>query len=65
LSGPAIDRIKTSELKELVMTNTVPLPEYKQIDKIRVVPISGLFAEAIQRIHEEKSMGELFDTFIG
>ena len=65
LSGPAIDRIKTSELKELVMTNTVPLPEHKRIDKIRVVPISGLFAEAIQRIHEEKSMGELFDTFIG
>ena len=65
LSGPAIDRIKTSELKELVMTNTVPLPEYKQIDKIRVVPISGLFAEAILRIHEEKSMGELVDTFLG
>ena len=65
LSGPAIERIKESELKELVMTSTVPLPEYKRIDKIKVVPISGLFAEAIIRIHEEKSMGELFDTFLG
>ncbi len=65
LSGPAIERIKESELKELVMTNTVPLPEYKKIDKIRVVSISELFAEAILRIHEEKSMGELFDTFLG
>ena len=65
LSGPAIDRIKESELKELVMTNTVPLPEYKRIDKIRVVSISELFAEAIMRINEEKSMGELFDTFLG
>ncbi len=65
LSGPAIERIKNSELKELVMTSTVPLPEHKRIDKIKVVSISGLFAEAIRRIHQEKSMGELFDTFLG
>ena len=65
LSGPAVERIEKSELKELVMTSTVPLPEYKRIDKIKVVSISGLFAEAIRRIHMEKSMGELFDTFLG
>ena len=62
LSGPAIERIKNSELKELVMTNTVPLPKEKQIDKITVVSISELFAEAIKRIHEETSIGELFET---
>lgn len=62
LSNPAIDRIKNSEIKELVMTNTVPLPEEKRIDKINVVSISGLFAEAIKRIHEETSIGELFET---
>lgn len=61
LSGPAIERIKKSEIKELVMTNTVPLPKEKQIDKITVVSISELFAEAIKRIHEETSIGELFD----
>ena len=61
LSGPAIERIKNSEIKEVVMTNTVPLPKEKQIDKIVVVSISELFAEAIKRIHEETSIGELFE----
>lgn len=61
LSGPAIDRLNHSELKELVMTNTVPLTEEKQIDKIKVVSISELFAEAIKRINEATSIGELFE----
>ena len=43
LSGPAIERIKNSEVKEVVMTNTIPLPKEKQIDKIVVVSISELF----------------------
>lgn len=60
LSGPAIERIRNSELKELVMTSTVPLPENKQLDKIVVVSISELFAEAIKRINEATSIGELF-----
>jgi len=59
LSGPAIDRIKDSDLKELVITNTVPVPKAKQIDKIKVVDISFLFAKAIRRINEERSIGEL------
>lgn len=62
LSGPAIERIKNSKIKELVMTNTIPLPKEKQIDKISVVSISELFGEAIKRIHEETSIGELFET---
>ena len=62
LSGPAIERIQNSEIKELVMTNTVPLPQEKQIDKIVVVSISELFAEAIKRINEATSIGELFET---
>lgn len=62
LSGPAIERISKSSLKELVMTNTVPLQKEKQIDKIVVVSISELFGEAIKRIHEETSIGELFEV---
>ncbi len=62
LSGPAIERIQKSEVEELVMTNTIPLPKEKQIDKITVVSISELFGEAIKRIHEETSIGELFET---
>ena len=62
LSGPAIERIRNSEIKELVMTNTVPLPPEKQIDKIVVVSMSELFAEAIKRINEATSIGELFEA---
>ncbi len=62
LSNPAIERLKNSEIKELVMTNTVPLPDDKKIDKIVVVSVSDLFGEAIKRIHEETSIGKLFET---
>ncbi|MCI8309308.1 MAG: ribose-phosphate diphosphokinase [Clostridia bacterium] len=61
LSGPAIQRIRESELKELVMTNTIPLPESKKLDKISVVSLSSLFGEAIKRINEATSIGELFE----
>ena len=61
LSGPAIERIKNSSIKELVMTNTIPLPKEKQIDKIAVISISELFGEAIKKINEATSIGELFE----
>lgn len=60
LSGPAIERIKNSPIKELVVTNTVPIPEEKRIDKITILSIAPLFAEAIKRINEAKPLGELF-----
>ena len=62
LSDPAIERIKNSEIKELVMTNTIPLPPEKQISQIVVVSMSELFAEAIKRINEATSIGELFEA---
>lgn len=43
------------------MTNTIPLPPEKQIDKISVVSMSELFAEAIKKINEATSVGELFE----
>ena len=61
LVGPAIERIKNSPIKELVITNTIPLEEEKQIDKIKVVSIAPLFAEAIKRINEEQPLGDLFE----
>ena len=61
LSGPAIERIKNSNIKELVMTNTVPLPDEKKLDNITVLSIAPLFADAIQRINEERPLGELFE----
>ena len=61
LSGPAIERIQKSALKELVITNTIPLPPEKQIDQIKVLSIAPLFAEAIKRLYEHKAMGDLFE----
>ena len=61
LSGPAIERIKNSDIKELVITNTIPLPEEKQIDKIKVLSIAPLFAETIKRINEKRPLGELYE----
>lgn len=59
LSGPAIERLKNSPIKECVVTNTVPLPEEKKIDKITVLSIAPTFAEVILRIHEDRSIGDI------
>ena len=61
LSGPAIDRIRDSQLSNLVVTDTIPLrPEGKTCDKIKVLPVAHLLAEAIRRTHREESISSLF-----
>ncbi|HZK58237.1 MAG TPA: ribose-phosphate diphosphokinase [Clostridia bacterium] len=61
LSGPAIGRIQNSAIKELVVTDTILLPEGKMIDKIRVMSVAPIFAEAIRRIYKNISVSKLFD----
>ncbi|WP_047980718.1 ribose-phosphate diphosphokinase [Ornithinibacillus contaminans] len=61
LSGPAIERIENSKIKELVVTNSIPLPEEKMIDKITQLSVAPLIGEAIIRVHEEQSVSILFD----
>ncbi len=61
LSGPAIERIRNSGIKELVLTNTVPVPEEKRIDNITVLSIAPLFAEAVKRLNEERPLGEMYE----
>jgi len=61
LSGPAIERIQKSEIKELVVTNTIPVQKEKRIPKIKVLSVAGLLGEAITRIHNEESISALFD----
>lgn len=61
LCGSAIQRIQESPIKELVITNTIPLTKEKQIPKIKVVSIAPLFAEAIRRVNEAKPLGDLFE----
>ena len=62
LSADAVQRIESSPIKELVITNTIPLSEekQKQSSKIKVLTIAPLFAEAIKRLNEAKPLGELF-----
>ncbi|MBC9784184.1 ribose-phosphate diphosphokinase [Heliobacillus mobilis] len=61
LSGPAIERIANSQLKEMIVTNTIPLAPEKQIEKIRSLSVAPLLGEAIIRIHEDLSVSKLFD----
>ncbi|BBN97357.1 MULTISPECIES: ribose-phosphate diphosphokinase [Sporolactobacillus] len=61
LSGPAIERIQGSAISELVVTNTIPLPEEKKIDKIVQLSVAPLIGEAIIRIHEKLSVSRLFN----
>ncbi|MDE1163681.1 MAG: ribose-phosphate pyrophosphokinase [Acidobacteriaceae bacterium] len=62
LSGPAVDRIKGSSLKELVVSNTIPLTEAaRAVPKIKVLSIAGLLGRAIESIHMETSVSSLFN----
>jgi ribose-phosphate pyrophosphokinase len=61
LAGKAIERLSRPEIAQVVVTDTIPLPPDKQIDKIKVISVAGLFAEAIQRIWNKASVSSLFD----
>ncbi|GAV22797.1 ribose-phosphate diphosphokinase [Carboxydothermus pertinax] len=60
LSGPAVDRLANSPIKEVVVTNTIPLSPEKKLPKIKVLSVASLMGEAIRRIHEDLSVSELF-----
>jgi ribose-phosphate pyrophosphokinase len=61
LSGPALERINQSELKEVLITNTIPLDEKaKDCPRLRVISVAQLLAEAIRRIHGDESVSSLF-----
>jgi ribose-phosphate pyrophosphokinase len=61
LSGPAMDRIANSPIKELVVTNSIPLPEEKKTEKVVTLSVAPLISEAIIRVHEQLSVSVLFD----
>jgi len=60
LSGPAVERIQASALEELILLDTIPLPEEKKLDKIKVESVAPIFAQAIQRIYADQSVSTLF-----
>lgn len=60
LSGPAIERLEKSPLKEVVVTDSIKLPKEKQIAKIKQVSVAPLIAAAIKRINENRPVSPLF-----
>jgi ribose-phosphate pyrophosphokinase len=60
-SGPAIERIAKSPIKEVVVTDTIPIDKKRRLDKITVLPIAPLLGEAIHRIHTGLSIGAMFE----
>jgi ribose-phosphate pyrophosphokinase len=65
LSGPAVDRLKNSRISEVVITNTLPVPPERMIDKVTVLSIAPMIARAIKEVFEDGSVTSLFDGAAG
>jgi ribose-phosphate pyrophosphokinase len=61
LSGPAVERLMGSPVKEVVVTNTIAIPPERQFDRLKVLSIAGLLAKAIGYTHSDQSVSSLFD----
>jgi ribose-phosphate pyrophosphokinase len=61
LCGPAVERLKTAPIEQVIITDTIPLPPEKALPKIKVVSVAPLLGEAIKRIHRNESVSRLFD----
>ena len=61
LSGPAIEQIKESAIKKLIVTDTVSIPENKKLDNMEIVSVAQVFGEAIRRVYEGESVSALFE----
>ncbi len=61
LSGPAVDRLMASPVKEVVVTNTIAIPPERKFDRLKVLSIAGLLSKAIGYTHSDQSVSSLFD----
>ncbi|MHC4246673.1 MAG: ribose-phosphate pyrophosphokinase, partial [Planctomycetota bacterium] len=61
LSGNAVERLSSVPLEEFVVTNTIHIPEERRFDKLKVLSVAGLLANAIQFIHSNESVSQLFE----
>jgi len=61
LSDPAVDRLKNCPATEIVVTNTLPLPDDRQFDKLTCLSIAPLLARAIREVFEDGSVTSMFD----
>jgi ribose-phosphate pyrophosphokinase len=60
LSGPAVDRLKNSQISEVIVTNTLPIHPERRFDKLTVLSIAPLLARAIKEVFEDGSVTSLF-----
>jgi len=61
LSGPAIQRLNESNIRKIIVTDTIDIPKEKQIDKMEIVSVGNIFGEAVNRIHNSESVSALFE----
>ena len=61
LSGPAVERLMASPVKEVVVTNTIAIPPERRFDRLKVLSIAGLLAKAIGYTHSDQSVSSLFE----
>ena len=59
-AGEAISRLNNAPIDSVVVTDSIPLPAHAQIDKVKVLTISGVLGEAIRRIHHDQSISAIF-----
>ena len=60
LSGPAVDRLKNAPIGEVVVTNTLPIPDEKRWDALTVLSVAPIIAEALDAVFEDSSVSEIF-----
>jgi ribose-phosphate pyrophosphokinase len=61
LCGPAIERLREAPIRQIVVTDSIPVPPNKQLANLHILSVSHLLADAIQRIHYDRSVSELFE----
>ena len=62
LSGEAVARLKDGPLEEMVVTNTIQVPEHKRFDRLKILSVADLLAKAIDHVHSNESVSQLFET---
>lgn len=60
LSGPAVERLDESDIREVIVTDSIQQPEGRHLDKLQTISVGTLVGEAIKRIHENRSVSPLF-----
>ena len=62
LSGPAIEKLSDSNIRKIIITDTIQIPENKKINKLKIVSVAKIFGEAVNRVHNGESVSALFES---